>query len=131
MERLGASIGRKMRDEIQHIQWIDVTQNYFLTDHNANQMIVSGFKRQKELYYAGLSCKDVQSDHMVRLCVPKKGHSTPMSLNMRNSTISMSAMKYLANALSNYAYYITALSFKFCYLEFSDIMLLADGVKFN
>lgn len=40
-------------------------------------------------------------------------------------------MKYMANALSNQTYYITALSFKFCYLQFSDIMLLADGMKFN
>jgi hypothetical protein len=59
MEKLGASIGRKMRDEITHLQWLDVTQNYFLNDNNTNQMIVAGFKRQKELYYAGLSCKDV------------------------------------------------------------------------
>lgn len=94
-------------------------------------MIVAGFKRQKDLYYAGLSCKDVQTDHMVRLCLPRKGFGPPMSLNMRNSTISYSAMKYMSHALSNYAYYITALSFKFCYLEFSDIMMLADGIKFN
>ena len=37
----------------------------------------------------------------------------------------------MSYALSNVTYYITALSFKFCYLEFSDIMLLADGIKFN
>ena len=68
---------------------------------------------------------------MVKLCVPKKGFGTPMSLNMRNSTISLSAMRQMSIALSNPAFYISALSFKFCYLEFSDIMLLADGMKFN
>ena len=32
MNRLGALIGKKLRDEVTHFSWIDLTQNEFLKD---------------------------------------------------------------------------------------------------
>lgn len=94
----------------------------------ANSDIISGLKKQKELAYAGVSTKGNQSDQMVHLIAAKR---PAIALNMRNSTMAESAMIYISQALANQHYYITALSFKFCFLEFDDLLLLADGVKFN
>lgn len=55
MEKLGGLIGRKLRDECTHIAWIDLTQNFFINDVLANASIIAGLKRQKELFYAGVS----------------------------------------------------------------------------
>ena len=38
--KLGALIGKKMKDEVQHVQWIDLTQNSFYNDNTANSLIV-------------------------------------------------------------------------------------------
>lgn len=54
-----------------------------------------------------------------------------MALNMRNSAMSVPAMNYLSQCIETPSFYITALSFKFCYLNFEDIMQLASGIKFN
>ena len=55
MAKLGGQIGRKLRDEVTHFSWIDLTQNDFLNDITANTAIILGLKKQKELTYAGLS----------------------------------------------------------------------------
>jgi hypothetical protein len=49
MEKLGGQIGKKIRDEVTHFIWIDLTQNNFLYDTQANTAIIAGFKKQKEL----------------------------------------------------------------------------------
>lgn len=56
IENLGGKIGRKLRDEVTHLSWFDITQNLFANDSVANGAIISGLRRQKELTYAGLSC---------------------------------------------------------------------------
>jgi hypothetical protein len=38
--RLANAIGRKLKDEVTHIQWIDLTQNEFYNDNPANSAIV-------------------------------------------------------------------------------------------
>jgi len=93
MEKLGAQIGKKIRDEVTHFIWIDLTQNNFLYDVQANTAIIAGFKKQKDLQYAGLSTQGIQSDQMARLLVAKKG---ALTLNMRNSNIAQSAITYLS-----------------------------------
>jgi len=46
MEKLGAYIGRKLRDETcSHITWIDLTQNQFYDDSTANSLIIAGLKK--------------------------------------------------------------------------------------
>lgn len=55
MHKLGYLIGKKLRDEVTHISWIDLTQNEFFNDVNANTTILSGLKKQKELNYVGLT----------------------------------------------------------------------------
>lgn len=70
--KLAAKIGRKLH-EVSHLVWIDLTQNYFLRtevgrpdrqgvvqkayDSVIHSAIVNGFRRQKDLMYAGLSCE--------------------------------------------------------------------------
>ena len=68
------------------------------------------------------------TESMARLIVPKH---PGMALNMRNSKMSIPAMNYLATAMTNNFCYITALSFRFCYLEFDDIILLSKAISFN
>ena len=55
MKKLGNEIGRKLKDECQHIQWIDLTQNDFDNDTATVTMIINGLKKQKDLVYVGLS----------------------------------------------------------------------------
>ncbi len=43
--KLGMMIGKKLKDECTHIQWIDLTQNQFYGDFNANNMILQGLKK--------------------------------------------------------------------------------------
>lgn len=50
---------------------------------------------------------------------------------MRNSQVSPRALDNLCNMLCNPSYYITALSFKFCFLEFEDIIELEKIIRFN
>jgi len=128
MEKLGGQIGKKLRDEVTHFQWIDLTQNLFYNDINANTAIIQGFKKQKDLIYAGLTSHGPQTEMMASLIQPKR---PGMALNMRNSTISKQCLTYLCNNMTNYSYYITALSFKFCFLEFNQLLMLGDGIKFN
>jgi len=45
MNKLGGIIGRKIRDGCTHIQWIDLTQNDFYHDNNANLTIIAGLKK--------------------------------------------------------------------------------------
>ena len=54
-----------------------------------------------------------------------------MALNMGNSTLNRNSMLYISNAITNYSYYITALSFKFCFLEFDELILLSSSIRFN
>jgi hypothetical protein len=65
--KLGQAIGRKIKDEVTHFSWIDLTQNDFLHDTRANADIIAGLKKQKCLAYAGLSCEGVLTDQLVRL----------------------------------------------------------------
>jgi Ran GTPase-activating protein (RanGAP) involved in mRNA processing and transport len=57
--RLANAIGRKLKDEVAHIQWIDLTQNEFYNDNASNSAIVQGLKKQPKLYYAGLCISSV------------------------------------------------------------------------
>ena len=50
---------------------------------------------------------------------------------MRNTTFSPNAMNYLGNVIQSPACYITALSFKFCFLEFNDVLTIAEAMRFN
>ena len=59
MNKLGFQIGRKLRDEVTHIQWLDLTQNDFAFDTNANTTVIQGFKKQSNLQYAGLTTQGV------------------------------------------------------------------------
>ena len=43
--KLGSAIGKKMKDEISHIQWLDLTQNEFYHDFGANSLIIQGLKK--------------------------------------------------------------------------------------
>jgi hypothetical protein len=58
MKKLGFDIGRKLKDECTHIQWIDLTQNNFDNDAPTTTMIINGLKKQKELFYVGLSAQE-------------------------------------------------------------------------
>lgn len=40
MNKLGAQIGKKLRDEVTHLNWIDLTQNEFYGDVTATAAII-------------------------------------------------------------------------------------------
>ena len=53
--KLAAQIGKKLRDEVFHFSWIDLTQNEFYNDVNSTGIILQGLRKQKDLAYAGLT----------------------------------------------------------------------------
>jgi hypothetical protein len=50
-----AAIGKKLRDEVSHIIWLDLTQNEFDSDIAAHGIIIAGLKKQKDLIHVGLT----------------------------------------------------------------------------
>ena len=115
LKKLGLAIGKKLKDECNHITWIDLTQNDFDHDQATVTMIINGLKKQKELIYVGLTAEEAQVDQIVRLAQPKK---PAISLNIRNSKLGRSATDYLTKSLQNAETMLTGLSLKFCFLSF-------------
>lgn len=159
LKRTAASIGKKLRDEVSHIVWLDLTMNEFDNDVATHILIISGLKKQKDLFHVGLTTgkellkenpltaekasrqvgkstkqagqkQSCATDQLVRLLVPKKP-PTSFSLNMRNSSMNKNAMDYLCKALNHHEYSLTALNFKYCFLPFEFILQLADALRFT
>ena len=132
MKTLGLQIGKKLRDEVFHIQWLDVTMNDFDQDTQTVNTLIQGIRKQVKIIYVGLTVTGTQSDQLVRVMVPKKPPTT-ISLNMRNSNFekSKSCFPYLARCMNNADYHLTALNLKFCFLEFPQIKILADALRHN
>lgn len=45
LHKLGAEIGKALK-LVNHIQWIDLTQNLFYNDDHANNLILQSLKKQ-------------------------------------------------------------------------------------
>ena len=130
MKKLGGAIGKKMRDEISHLKWIDLTMNDFDNEPAIIQTIISGLKRQggpEGMQHIGLTVQEKMSDQLVRMVQPKK---PPMSLNLRNSKLADKAFDYLCKCLTSDVA-LTGLSLKFCFLSFEHCIKLADALQFN
>ena len=128
IKKLGLAIGKKLKDECNHITWIDLTQNDFDHDQPTIAMIINGLKKQKELIYVGLTAEETQVDQIVRLVQAKK---PAISLNIRNSKLGKSATDYLTKSLQNTDTMLTGLSLKFCFLSFEQILSLANALRFS
>ena len=55
MKQLGLQIGKKLRDEVFHITWLDLTMNDFDNDTQTVSTIVNGVKKQVKMIYVGLT----------------------------------------------------------------------------
>jgi hypothetical protein len=55
LKKVPAAIGKKLRDEVSHIIWLDLTQNEFDSDSAAHGIIIAGLKKQKDLIHVGLT----------------------------------------------------------------------------
>jgi hypothetical protein len=55
LKKAAASIGKKLRDDVQHIIWLDLTMNEFDNDIVTHLLIISGLKKQKDLIHVGLT----------------------------------------------------------------------------
>ena len=55
MRQLGLQIGKKLRDEVFHLTWIDLTMNEFDNDTQTVNTIVQGLKKQVKMIYIGLT----------------------------------------------------------------------------
>ena len=133
MKKLGGAIGKKMRDEISHLKWIDLTMNDFDHDAVTIQTIITGLKRQggiDGMQHIGLTVQEKQSDALVQMVQPRK---PPMSLNLRNSKLGDKAFDRLCKCLiaKDFPYALTGLSLKFCFLSFEHCVKLADALIFN
>ncbi|CDW87985.1 UNKNOWN [Stylonychia lemnae] len=128
MVKLGGMIGKKLKDEVTHIQWIDLTQNDFFNDNPGNSLIVQGLKKQANLVYVGLTVQGSLSDQLAKMILPKK---PAFNLNMRNSTLTKGAADHISKAVSNNDYYLTSLSLKFCFISFEQLIELSNSLRFN
>jgi len=55
LKKVPAAIGKKLRDEVSHIIWLDLTQNEFDSDTTAHSIIIAGLKKQRDLIHVGLT----------------------------------------------------------------------------
>lgn len=117
--KLATSIGKKLKDEVTHIQWLDLTQNEFFSDNGANSLVVQGLKKQTRLLFAGLSLSSSLHpsliDQYVKLLGPRK---PAFNLNLRNSLVTKHAGEFLWKSISSPEYYLTSLNLRFCFLTF-------------
>lgn len=113
MKKLGMEIGKKLKDECQHVMWIDLTQNDFTLDTPTVNMIINGLKKQKDLIYIGLSAQDQSLDQLVKIVAPKK---PAMGLNIRNSRLTKHSTDYLCRQIANSETLLTSVSLKYCFL---------------
>ena len=130
MKALGMAIGKKLRDEITHITWIDVTMNDFDQEVQTVNTIVQGVKKQTKIIYVGLTVQGSQGDQLVRVMQPKKP-PTSISMNMRNSRLNKNAFTYMSKCLTSADFSLTALNLKCCFLNFEQIKALSDALRFN
>ena len=130
LKQLALQIGKKMRDEVFHINWIDLTMNEFDNETQTVNTLVSAMKKQTRMIYIGLTVQGNQGDQLVRVMQPKRP-PTSMSFNMRNSRLSLKCFDYLSRCMQHQDYNLTALNLKFCYLGFDQIKKLADALRFN
>ena len=136
MKKLGAEIGKKMRDNpaVTHLKWIDLTMNDFDNNPATIQTIIMGLKKQggsEGMQHIGLTVPEKQSEALVKILAPKR---PPMSLNIRNSKISEKAFDYLCKCIGSappYEVALTGLSLKFCFLTFENCLKLRDALEFN
>lgn len=119
LKKTGMLIGKKLKDEVQHISWIDLTQNEFDQDTAAITTIIAGLKKQKEVNHIGLTCQEQIFDSLLKtMLAPKR---PPISLNLRNSKLSKNSAEFLKKQLEHPEIRITALSLKFTFLEFEKL----------
>ena len=65
MKKLGLAIGKKMRDEINHIKWIDLTMNDFDKENAIVQTIIYGLRKQggfEGMQHIGLTVQEKMSE---------------------------------------------------------------------
>jgi len=130
LRQLGLQIGKKLRDEVSHISWVDLTMNDFDNDTQTVNTLIQGLKKQTRIIYVGLTVQGNQSDQLVKLLQPKRPPTT-MSLKMRNSLMTKSAFEWLGKCLVSQEFCLTALNFKFCFLTFEMVKKLADSLRSN
>ena len=130
MKRLGMQIAKKLRDEVVHLTWLDMTMNDFDNDTTTVNTLIQGVKKQLKMIYVGMTVQGAQSDQLVKILQPKRP-PTSMSLNMRNSRLSKNCFDWLGKCLVGADFCLTALNLKFCFLTFEQIKKLADSLKFN
>lgn len=131
--KLASQIGKRLKDEVTHIQWLDLTQNEFYNDNPSNSLIVQGLKKQLKLMHVGLcistALHPTVQDQFIKLLAPKR---PPLSLNMRNSPlVNKHSQDYLFKSLTSADFYLTSLSLKFCYLTFEQMLALGNALRFN
>jgi len=161
LRKTAASIGKKLRDDISHITWLDLTMNEFDNDVATHILIISGLKKQKDLIHVGLTTgKELTKDNPIateKASRPTTGGKTAkqvgqkqgcatdqlvrllvpkkpptaFTLNMRNSQVNKNSMDYLCKAMSHHEYHLTALSLKYCFLPFEFIVQIADALRFT
>ena len=54
-----------------------------------------------------------------------------MSLNIRNSKLDKKSTDYLAKCLNNAEIMLTALSLKYCFLNFEQILPISNSLRFS
>ena len=87
LKKLPSAIGKKLRDEIVHIMWLDLTQNDFDTDVAAHALIISGLKKQKDLIHVGLTTgKEPTIENPMQPKVEVKPTATGNKLKTRQGT---------------------------------------------
>ena len=130
LKTLALQIAKKLRDEVFHITWLDMTMNDFDNDTQTVNTLINGLKKQFKMIYVGLTVQNAQSDQLVRILQARRPPIS-QSLNMRNSRLTLKSLDYLSRCMMAQDFNLTALNLKFCFLTFDHVKKLADALRFN
>ena len=88
-----------MRDEVFHIQWIDLTMNDFDNETQTVSTIINAIKKQTKMIYVGLTVQGNQGDILARGFLTPQKPAYSKSINMRNSRLSLKVFDYMARCM--------------------------------
>lgn len=116
------------------IKLVSLSRNDFGSDGVAVQSICNGLRQQKNLHYFALdviapdgAALDI-SEYPCRIATV---HQSLRSISLVNSRISHSAMQIICNALQSPSSYLTALNFRFSFLDTKNIFMLSKALEIN
>ncbi|KRX06458.1 hypothetical protein PPERSA_05071 [Pseudocohnilembus persalinus] len=138
----GMHIAKLLKDGVHHIEWLDLSRNSFSTETQVLTSILSGLKKQPELYHFCLDTnthdtklsnddqisKVVISEQVMKFVKESKNLN---SFGIIDSRLTLKSIQILSQFLASSQCQLTGLNLKFCFLSYPSVFELGKGLQRN